>query len=72
MMIRHWAPTILDGYAYYGRPQKPRRLILSCCLTRVYISGRTRLMFKQLATMSHTLRLNSTWRSLPSYHTVRA
>ncbi|KAH5345090.1 hypothetical protein HBI33_229630 [Parastagonospora nodorum] len=27
MMIRHWAPTILDGYAYHGRPQKPRRLI---------------------------------------------
>ncbi|EMD68227.1 hypothetical protein COCSADRAFT_270357 [Bipolaris sorokiniana ND90Pr] len=25
MMIRHWAPTILDGYAFYGRPQKPRR-----------------------------------------------
>lgn len=29
MMIPHWAPTILDGYAYYGRPQKPRRLIFS-------------------------------------------
>jgi hypothetical protein len=28
MMIPHWAPTIHDGYAYYGRPQKPRRLIL--------------------------------------------
>ena len=22
---RHWAPTILDGYVFYGRPQKPRR-----------------------------------------------
>jgi len=22
---QHWAPTILDGYAIYGRPQKPRR-----------------------------------------------
>jgi hypothetical protein len=28
MMKRHWAPTILDGHAYHGRPQKPRRLIL--------------------------------------------
>jgi hypothetical protein len=32
MMIRHWAPTILDGYAYHGRPQKPRRLICTQCL----------------------------------------
>lgn len=29
MMIRHWAPTIRDGYAYHGRPQKPGRLILA-------------------------------------------
>jgi hypothetical protein len=27
MMIPHWAPTIHDGYAHHGRPQKPRRLI---------------------------------------------
>ncbi|KAH7396696.1 hypothetical protein DE146DRAFT_46980 [Phaeosphaeria sp. MPI-PUGE-AT-0046c] len=32
MMKRHWAPTILDGHAYHGRPQKPRRLILVHCL----------------------------------------
>ncbi|KAH7083190.1 hypothetical protein BKA63DRAFT_146231 [Paraphoma chrysanthemicola] len=31
MMIRHWAPTIRDGYAYHGRPQKPRRLIFTHC-----------------------------------------
>jgi hypothetical protein len=32
MMIWHWAPTIRDGYAYHGRPQKPRRLILMHCM----------------------------------------
>jgi len=27
-MIPHWAPTILDGHAHYGRPRKPSRLIM--------------------------------------------
>jgi hypothetical protein len=48
MMKRHWAPTILDGYAYHGRPQKPRRLILaqqlhgSDWLIRAWLTHRSR------------------------------
>ncbi|EUC31752.1 hypothetical protein COCCADRAFT_100544 [Bipolaris zeicola 26-R-13] len=40
MMIRHWAPTILDGYAFYGRPQKPRR---TDCFSMSYMAVRTKL-----------------------------
>jgi hypothetical protein len=44
MMIRHWAPIILDGYAYHGRPQKPRRLILPHYLRFLKIIQRTPLI----------------------------
>lgn len=47
VMIRHWAPIILDGYAYYGRPQKPRRLILSHCSDALFLSGRARLTLQK-------------------------
>ncbi|KAF1911275.1 hypothetical protein BDU57DRAFT_524308 [Ampelomyces quisqualis] len=47
MMKRHWAPTILDGHAYHGRPQKPCRLRLAKrlrarkWLTRAWLTHRS-------------------------------
>ena len=48
-MIRHWAPTILDGYAYLWQASEtsPTDLVLSSCGMNNYLAG-LELIMQQL------------------------
>jgi hypothetical protein len=70
MMIPHWAPTILDGYAYYGRPQKPRRLIFSATFY-VHISVAELRLTTQSVCYSPTACKMSLGKHIPTTQTLR-